>query len=86
MPLYFWTSVFQTTTYLINKLPTPILGHQSPFEKLFKKRLKYTKLQVFGCLCYLWLRPYTSHKLDPRSRPYMFISYSLERNAYHCFP
>ena len=85
MPLYFWTSAFQITTYLINRLPTPILGHQSPFENLFKKCLNYTKLLVLGCLCYPWLRPYMSHKLDPCSHPCVFIGYSLEHNAYHCF-
>ena len=85
MLLYFWTFAFQTTTYLINRLPTPILGHQSPFEKLFKKRPNYTKLRVFGCLSYPWLRPYTSYKLDPHSPPCVFIGYSLEHNAYCCF-
>ena len=85
MPLYFWTFAFQTTTYLINRLPTPILGHQSPFEKLFKKRPNYTKLRVFGCLCDPWLRLYAYHKLDPRSCPCVFIGYSLEHNVYHCF-
>ena len=85
MPLYFWTSTFQTTTYLIIRLPTLILGHQSPFEKLFKKRPNYTKLWVFGCLCYPWLRSYTFHKLDPRSRPCVFIGYFLEHNANRCF-
>ena len=85
MPLYFWTFAFQTTTYLINRLLTPILGHQSPFENLFKKCLNYTKLLVLGCLCYPWLRPYMSHKLDPCSHPCVFIGYSLEHNAYHCF-
>jgi len=37
---------------------------------------------VFGCLCYPWLRPYTSHKLKPHSKPCIFFGYSLTQSAY----
>ena len=33
--LQYWDEAFQTACYLINRLPTPILKKQSPFEKLF---------------------------------------------------
>ncbi|GMP89176.1 hypothetical protein CsSME_00040856 [Camellia sinensis var. sinensis] len=31
--------------------------------------------KIFGCRCYPWLRPYTSHKLQPKSIPCVFIGY-----------
>ncbi|KAK0607378.1 hypothetical protein LWI29_014097 [Acer saccharum] len=56
----------------------------SPFEKIFHVRPSYTKLLVFGCLCYPWIKPYTHHKLEPCSKACIFIGYSLSQSAYHC--
>ncbi|KAL6315549.1 hypothetical protein AAG906_000852 [Vitis piasezkii] len=56
-----------SAVYLINRLPTPTLNHLSPYFKLFGTFPNYSKLRSFGCLCYPWLRPYTSHKLESRS-------------------
>ena len=85
LPLKFWSHAFQTATYLINRLPTPILHNRSPFHALFGDIPNYSKLRIFGCLCFLWLRPYNHHKLEPRSRPCIFLGYSLTQSAYKCF-
>ncbi|KAL4574289.1 hypothetical protein LXL04_021117 [Taraxacum kok-saghyz] len=83
MPLHFWSFVVTTATYLINKLPTSTLQNESPHFKLFKTLPNYTKLRCFGCLAYPWLRPYNNHKLQPRSKPCIFIGYSSTQSAYH---
>ena len=44
----------------------------------------YAKLRVFGCLCYPWVKPYNSHKLEPRSKACIFLGYSLTQSAYNC--
>ena len=85
MPSIFWMAAFQTIVYLINIMPTPVLQYQSPFDTLCHKPSNLRKLRVFGCLCYPWLRPYTSHKLTSRSNPYVFIGYSLEYNAFRWY-
>ena len=84
LPLSFWTSAFTTATYLINRLPTPTLHGKSPYHCLFGSPPNYLKLRCFGCLCYPWLKPYTKHKLDPKSTPCIFIGYSKTQSAYHC--
>lgn len=84
MPPSYWTYAFATETYLINRVPTKTLSMASPYSQLFKMEPHYSKLRVFGCLCYMWLRPYTSHKLDPRSLPFVFLGYSLTESAYLC--
>ena len=58
----YWTYAFATTVYLINCMPTPTLHLSSPFDKLFESPPNYTKLRVFGYLCYSWLRLYSQHK------------------------
>ena len=44
----------------------------------------YTNLRIFGCLCYPWLKPYTSHKLDQKSCPCVFLGFSLQHHASKC--
>ena len=62
--LSLWSFAFKTALYLINRLPTPILQNKSPFECLFHSSPNYSKLKIFGCLCYPWLRPYNTHELE----------------------
>ncbi|RVW36198.1 Retrovirus-related Pol polyprotein from transposon RE2 [Vitis vinifera] len=45
MPLSYWPHAFQTATYLINRLPIPVLHHQSPYFTLYHKLLAYTHLK-----------------------------------------
>nr|TKR89925.1 hypothetical protein D5086_0000238180 [Populus alba] len=85
IPLRFWPHAFATAVYLINRMPTPTLHLFSPYEKIFGSFPNYSKLKVFDCLCYPWLRPYTSHKLEPRSKPCIFFGYSLTQSAYLCY-
>ncbi|RVW31561.1 Retrovirus-related Pol polyprotein from transposon RE1 [Vitis vinifera] len=84
LPLKYWSYAFLAAAYLINRLPTPILKHQSPFESLFQHMPNYDKLRAFGCLCFPWMRPYSDHKLDKRSKPCVFLGYSNTHNAYKC--
>ena len=76
MSLIYWTCIFATVVYLINRMPTPTLHLSSSFDKLFESPPNYTKFRVFGCLCYSWLHPYSQHKLDSRSTPSVFLGYS----------
>jgi histone deacetylase 1/2 len=84
LPHSYWTYAFSTAVYLINRLPTPTLNLSSPYHKIFQTAPNYSKLRIFGCLCYPWLRPYTSHKLESWSKPCVFLGYSLTQSAYYC--
>ena len=55
MPLQYRWDSFSTVVYLINRLPTPVLNHLSPFEVLFKQKPNYHFLKSFSCACYLLL-------------------------------
>jgi len=85
LPSYFWSYAFATATYLINRLPSPILNHKSPFQTLFAAAPNYLKLRTFGCLCFPWLKPYHTHKLQPKYVPCVFLGYSNTQSAYLCF-
>ena len=81
IPLTFWPYAFATTVYLINRMPKVHLS----LEKLFHKVPNPSKLCVFDCLCFPWLRPYSSHKLDPKSSPFVFLGFSLPQSAFLYF-
>ncbi|CAN1174147.1 Retrovirus-related Pol polyprotein from transposon RE2, partial [Linum perenne] len=65
-------------------MPSSALRGTIPFQTLFNISPNFRKLRIFGCLCYPWLRPYSSSKIDPRSRPCLFLGYSHQQSAYKC--
>lgn len=67
-----------------NRLPTSSLHMKSPFQTIHHIDLNLTHLHSFRCLCFLWLRPCISNKLQPRSQPCIFIGYADTQYAYLC--
>ena len=84
LPLSYWPYAFSTSTYLINKQPTPLLPNKPPFEALFHQPPNYLKLKKIGHLCFPLTKPYNTHKLQPKTTPCLFMGYSPTQNAYKC--
>lgn len=72
-------------TYLINRLPTPILKGMTPYEVLFNKPLPYNHLKVFGSLCFASTSAHSRHKMTPRSRKCVFIGYPANVKGFLLF-
>lgn len=85
LPLRFWSHAFQIVVYLINCVPIPILNSKCPFTLLYNQTPTYSKLKSFFCLLYLWLRPYSASKLQPRSSRCIFPGFSSSKSAYKCY-
>lgn len=67
-----WVDAFNTTTYVINLVPTKILYHKSLFEVLFKSKPNYAMFQTFGFHVFPYLWNYSAHKLYPWSIDHAF--------------
>ena len=52
LPTSFWADCVLHAVYLINRIPSPLLSHKSPYSILFKSNPDLTPLKVFGCLCF----------------------------------
>ncbi|RVX10885.1 Retrovirus-related Pol polyprotein from transposon RE1 [Vitis vinifera] len=84
LPMELWQYAFQTATFLINRMPSKVLQNNSPYFTLFQKVPDYKSLRVFGCLCYPFIHPYNSHKLQYRSVQSLFLGYSLHNKGFLC--
>ena len=85
VPLRHWVDAFSTTTYIINRLPMPVLGGLSLFEVLSGKPPNYVNFHPFGCRVYPCLRDYAPHKFSPCSLPCIFLGYSSSHKGFRCF-
>jgi histone deacetylase 1/2 len=84
MPLKFWHEAFLTATYLINMLPSKVIGNDTPVHRMLGTRPDYKSLRVFGCACWPNLRHYNKRKLAFRSTQCVFLGYSPRHKGVKC--
>ena len=51
MPLKYWDEAFITASYLINHLPSKVIGNYTPLERLYHQKPDYNSVKTFGCVC-----------------------------------
>jgi hypothetical protein len=85
LPERFWGEAALTAVYTINRVPSPTIHNQTPFERLYGSIPDYSLLKVFGCVCFVTLPPHERTKLEPRSRLCCFLGYGLTQKGYRCY-
>ena len=84
MPLKFWDDAFLPATYLINRTPSKVINFETPLTRLFQEQPNYHSLRVFGCACWLNLRPYNSKKLEFHYKQCVFLGYNNLHKGFKC--
>ena len=85
VPKYLWSATVMTATYLINRMPSRILGMKSPVELLLGRHDFKVPPRVFGCVCFVKdLRPMVG-KLDPQAVKCIFVGYASTQKGYKCW-
>ena len=74
-----------TTTYLINKIPSPFLYGLTPYEKLLGHPLAYDHLRVFGYLCFASTLHRNMTKFNPRAKACIFLGYPFGSKGYKLY-
>jgi streptogramin lyase len=67
VPKYLWSEAVMTAAYLINRMPSRILGMKSPAELLLGSREFKVPPRVFGCVCFVRDHRPSVGKLDPQA-------------------
>ncbi|BBH07344.1 hypothetical protein Prudu_019255 [Prunus dulcis] len=85
LSLPFWFYAVTHAAFLINRMPSRVLNMLSPYYKLFGGHPDLLSLKIFGSAVYPLLRPYTAHKLEPRSYQCIFLGYSMGYKGVLCY-
>lgn len=84
IPLKYCGNYVLAVVYLINRLSSPIIGNQSPYERLHHKKPLLTHLRVLDCLCFAEVLT-GGDKLQPRSKVAVHMGYSEVQKGYVLF-
>lgn len=82
LPKCFWSYAVCHSVFLINRLPTPVLNHQTPYAMLHGDSPTFLDLKVFSCLSYATTLTQNQKQLDPRSRKCLFLGYKPATEGY----
>ena len=80
-----WAEAASASNYLKNHLPYNTLYSQTPFEALFNTKPRIQHLQVFGILCYTYIRVkrrLPASKLSARAVQIRFVRYTDSDSMY----
>ncbi|XP_019225056.1 PREDICTED: uncharacterized protein LOC109206664 [Nicotiana attenuata] len=85
-PKQFWADAVSTTYFLINRMPSSVLGGDMPYSFLFpNKSIFLVEPKVFGCTCYVRdVRPSVT-KLDPKALKCICLGYSRLQKGFRCY-
>ena len=86
VPKAYWLDGVLTTTFLINRMPSKVLGGKSPLQTLVPEVLLFLiPPKVFGCKCFAHVPKSQRDKLDPKAIKSIFVGYPSTQKGYKCY-
>lgn len=85
VPGRYWAEAVKHAVYLLNRLPTKVLGDRTPYETWTGRKPSLAHLKVFGCTAHA--KAVTPHlkKLDDRSRKLVYFGVEDGSKAYRLY-
>ncbi|GJV40606.1 putative RNA-directed DNA polymerase [Tanacetum coccineum] len=85
LPTRFWGECVLTAAYVINRMPSDVIGNKTPYEVLYNQKPNYDNMRVFGCLAYYKSTETNGDKLKMKGRPEVFLAYPPGTKGYKIF-
>ncbi|KAL8111350.1 hypothetical protein AgCh_019173 [Apium graveolens] len=85
VPKILWSEAVLTAAYLINRMPSQVLGFKYPCELLMGENVYAIPSKVFGCVCFVRDHRPSVSKLDLRALKCIFVGYSGTQKGYRCW-
>ena len=85
VPVPFWGEAVLIATHVINRIPSPTISNQTPYERLFGSLPHYQHLRSFGFAYFVLLQPHEHNKLNPRSHLCCFLGYGETKKGYRYY-
>ena len=82
LPNIYWAEVLAIAIYVINRSPAVPLEGDIPQRVWSGMEVSYKHLRVFDCLAYVHIAKDQRGKLDPKSRPCLFLGYCEDEFVY----
>ncbi|KAJ0580529.1 putative RNA-directed DNA polymerase [Helianthus annuus] len=82
LPAKLWGECILTAAYIINRLPSEVIGNKTPYELVLNQEPEYGHMRVFGCLAYYWNTDAKNDKFDVRGKPGVFLGYPHGTKGY----
>uniref|UniRef100_A0AAV1TTY5 Retroviral polymerase SH3-like domain-containing protein n=1 Tax=Peronospora matthiolae TaxID=2874970 RepID=A0AAV1TTY5_9STRA len=64
-----------TAIYVKNRLPSPEVVQQTPFEIVYSSKPRVKHMRAFGCQTYILTPKESRLKWDPKARAGIFVGY-----------
>ena len=81
VPKRYWSLVVLTAAYIINRLPSRVLGFKTPHETLHNKAFNLAHFKIFGCNCFVHVQAPNCDRLEARAVKCIFVGYSPTQKA-----
>ena len=81
----FWGKTALHAIHAINRIPSPVIQNQTPYEHLFGSPPDHHHLHSFGSACFVLLQPHEHNKLEPWLRLCCFLDYGETQKRYRCY-
>ncbi|KAK9924400.1 hypothetical protein M0R45_032769 [Rubus argutus] len=89
VPKYLWSDAVQTSSHLINRLPSSVLQGKIPLEVLASHvslpSFHNLPARVFGCIAFVHIPQNQRSKLDARALKCVFVGYGGYQKGYKCY-
>ena len=82
LPKQLWNHAVRTAMYIRNRCYNPRIG-MTAFEAITSRKPNLSNMHTFGAPCHAYIQD--KKKLDPRSKPGIFIGYDNQSPAYNVY-